>query len=119
MVEVGCCRTCAAARGYRAASRYCRSFGPRLGSRDWRVPRGYDRNPNPHFPTPFIPPRSPALDRPAVFGVAPVLGAIELAGNQFPIPSQNCIGLGYVGHLGQGFPPEALADLSARGPLQI
>ena len=41
-----------------------------------------------------------------------ILGAIELARNQFPIPNQNCIWLCHGGHLGRGFPPEALSDLS-------
>jgi hypothetical protein len=55
--------------------------------------------------------------RPA--GIATVLGAIELVGNQPAIPSQNGIGFGHGGDLGQGFAPESLADFSQHESFRI
>src|SRR5215472_15543481 len=111
MVEVGCCaharRRVDTVPLQDIADRLVRDSVAEIGE----CPEDTIVTPTRIFPRHFYQGLQLWID-PRSSGVAPVLGAIELAGNQFPIPSQNCIGLGFAGQLGQGFPPEALADLS-------
>jgi hypothetical protein len=48
-----------------------------------------------------------------------MLGAVELAGNEPAIPSQDGLWLGDQGHVRQIFPAETLADLSECAPLRV
>ena len=46
-------------------------------------------------------------------------GAVELAGNQPPIPRQDGVRLGCAGHLLQSFAPKSFSDLGQCAPLWI
>jgi hypothetical protein len=51
--------------------------------------------------------------------VPAVLGAIELLGNELPVPGQNGVGFGHAGDFGQEFAAESLADFSQSAPFRI
>jgi hypothetical protein len=51
--------------------------------------------------------------------IGAAFGAVELAGNQATIPSQDGLWFGDTGDLLQMLPPEALANLSECAPLRV
>ena len=51
--------------------------------------------------------------------VEAALGAAELASDQAPVPSQNGVGFGDTGHLGEMLTPQPLADFRQSGALWI
>ena len=55
--------------------------------------------------------------RPA--GIASAPGSVELLCNELSVPSQNGVGFGHAGYLGQSLAPESLPDLGKRGSLRI
>src|SRR5215469_10203972 len=59
--------------------------------------------------------RPPALDRPTVFRGCSGIGSHRTCEQSVSDTKPELYRLGYAGHLGQGFPPEALTDLSERG----
>src|SRR5215471_3535770 len=51
--------------------------------------------------------------------IATGLRTIELAGDKPPVPGEDSVWLGHVGHFLQSFASESLADLSKRASLRI
>ena len=52
-------------------------------------------------------------------GIGAVSGTVEFAGDQPPVPGQDCVGLGHAGYLCQRLASESLTDLGQSGPLRI
>src|SRR6202011_1971200 len=50
-------------------------------------------------------------------GIRAVLGSVELAGNQSPVPAEDGIRLGYTRHFGQTLTADSLANLGQSGSL--
>ena len=52
-------------------------------------------------------------------GIRPMLGAVELRGNESAIPAQDGVRLGNTGHLGEGLASHSLSDLGQGSALRI
>ena len=52
-------------------------------------------------------------------GIGAVSGTVEFAGDQPPVPGQDCVWLGHAGYLCQRLASESLTDLGQSGPLHI